>query len=83
MIGGATDRDFCRSLLNGQPFPAFPFSDPDWLGFIFNRDLHNAAGVSTELFEAAATAASQVLRDGRTSAASKSAAGSALSQRKK
>lgn len=57
MIGGATDREFCRSLLNGQPFPGFPFSDPNWLGFIFNRDLHNAAGVSRELFEALITPA--------------------------
>ena len=38
-------------LLNDQPFPAFPFCDPSWIGFAFNRDLYGEAGVPKEVFE--------------------------------
>ncbi|MGH8084025.1 MAG: hypothetical protein ACREPV_01940 [Lysobacter sp.] len=41
----------CHELLNDQPFPAFPFSNPRWLGFIFNRDLYGVAGIPRDVFE--------------------------------
>lgn len=41
-----------HGLLSDQPFPAFPFRDSRWIGFVLNRDLYGAAGVPRDVFEA-------------------------------
>lgn len=50
---------------------------------LFRRLFEGGFFMSKETGKKAASAASKVLKDGRTSAASKTAAGSALSQREK
>ena len=41
----------CEKLLNGSPFPEFPFRDGTWIGVVFNRDMHGIAGVPADVFQ--------------------------------
>lgn len=39
-------------FLNAESFPGRPFRKEDWIGLVFNRDMHGVAGFPEAVFEA-------------------------------